>query len=112
MLLMVEKDIWGGICHAIHRYAKENNKYMKNYDKDTECNSVEPAYLVFLDADNQHGWEMSQNYVIHMTALKQALNHELIFKKVHEVIQFNQQEWLKPYIDMNPKLRTEVKNDF
>ena len=85
---------------------------MKNYDKDTECNSVEPAYLVFLDADNQYGWEMSQNYVIHMTALKQALNHELIFKKVHEVIQFNQQEWLKPYIDMNPKLRTEAKNDF
>ena len=85
---------------------------MKNYDKDIECNSVELAYLVFLDADNQHGWEMSQNYVIHMTALKQALNHELKFKKVHEVIQFNQQEWLKPYIDMNPKLRTEVKNNF
>ena len=30
MLLMVEKRIWGGIYHAIHRYAKENNKYMKN----------------------------------------------------------------------------------
>ena len=52
---------------------------MKNYDKDIECNSVELAYLVFLDADNQYGWEMSQNYVIHMTALKQALNHELKF---------------------------------
>ena len=33
MLLMVEKGIYGGICHAIHRYAKANNKYMKNYDK-------------------------------------------------------------------------------
>ena len=30
MLLMVEKGIQGGICHAIHRYAKANNKYMKN----------------------------------------------------------------------------------
>ena len=29
MLLMVEKGIRGGICHAIHRYAKANNKYMK-----------------------------------------------------------------------------------
>ena len=33
MLLMVEKRIRGGICHAICRYAKENNKYMKNYNK-------------------------------------------------------------------------------
>ena len=33
MLLMIEKSIRGGICHAIHRYAKANNTYMKNYDK-------------------------------------------------------------------------------
>ena len=44
--------------------------------------------------------------------LKQALNHGLILKKVHRVIQFNQKAWLKPYIDMNTKLRTEAKNDF
>ena len=36
MLLMVEKGIRGGICNAIHRYAKANNNYMKDYDKNKE----------------------------------------------------------------------------
>ena len=46
-----------------------------------------------------------ENYVVHIRALKQALNHGLILKKVHKVIQFMQEEWLKPYIDMNTKLK-------
>ena len=36
MLLMVEKGIRGEICQVIYRYAKANNKYMKNYDKNNE----------------------------------------------------------------------------
>ena len=36
MLLMAEEGIKGGICHAIYRYAKANNKYMDNYDKNIE----------------------------------------------------------------------------
>ena len=51
-------------------------------------------------------------YAVHIRALKQALNHGLKPKKVHRVIQFNQEVWLKPYIDMNTKLRKEAKNDF
>ena len=53
-----------------------------------------------------------ENCVVHISALKQALNCGLILNKIHRVIEFNQEAWLKPYIDMNTKLRTEAKNDF
>ena len=53
-----------------------------------------------------------KNYVVHIKALKQALNHGLILKKVHRIIQFNQKAWLKSYIDINTKLRKEAKNEF
>ena len=53
-----------------------------------------------------------EKYVVHIRDLKQALNHRLILKKEHNVIDFNQEAWLKPYSDMNIKLRTEAKNNF
>ena len=166
MLLIIEKGIRGGICHAIYRYAKANNKYMKNYNK----NKGE-SFLQYLDDNNLYGWAMSQklpvsdfrwnknsskftkefikncdedsnkgyilevdakypknlhglhedlpflpermkigkckklvcnlydkNYVVHIRSLKQALNHGLILKKVHRVIQFHQKAWLKPIL--------------
>ena len=40
MLLMVEKGIRGGICNTIHRYAKANNKYMKDYNNDKESSYI------------------------------------------------------------------------
>ena len=55
MLLMVEKGIGGGIYHAIYRYAKANNKYMKNYNK-----GKEESFFQYLDANNLYGWAMSQ----------------------------------------------------
>ena len=39
--------------------------------------------------------EDKEKYVMHIRVLKQALNHGLVFKKVHRVIQFNQEDWLK-----------------
>ena len=54
-----------------------------------------------------------KKYVAHINTLKQALNHRLKLKKIHRVIEFNQEAWLKPYIDMNTELRTKLeKNDF
>ena len=52
---MVEKGIKGGICHAIHRYAKASNKYMK------DCNiNIISSYLEYLDPNNLYRWGMSQ----------------------------------------------------
>ena len=54
MLLMVEERIRGGICHSIHRYAKANYKYMKNYN-----NHEESSYIQYL-YNNLYGWAMSK----------------------------------------------------
>ena len=47
---------------------------------------------------------------MHIRNLKQALSHGLVLKKFHKVIKFNQNAWLKPYIDMNADLREKAKN--
>ena len=50
MVLMVEKGIRSGLCYAIHRYTKANNKYLKNHDQ-----NIESSYLMYLDANNLYG---------------------------------------------------------
>ena len=56
---MIEEGKRGGICHAVHRYAKANNEYMKNYDK-----SKESSYIQYLDANNLYGAAMSEKLPI------------------------------------------------
>ena len=58
MLLMVETGVRGGMYQSAHRYAKANNKYMKNYDK-----IIDSSYLTYLDANNLHGWGCLKNYL-------------------------------------------------
>ena len=181
MLLMVEEGIRGGICHAIQRYGKANNKYMNDYDK-----KKKPSYIQYLDANNLYGKAMTEklpvrgfrwmdniskidedfvkvynkndnkgyildvdvdypsklqnlhsdlpflpermvinntkklvcnlndkkNSIVHINVLKQALDHGLKLKKVYRVIEFEQEAWLKEYIDVNTELRKKATNDF
>ena len=51
MLLMVEKGIRGGICHAIDQYVKANNKYIKGYDTNKES-----SYLKYWDVNKLSTW--------------------------------------------------------
>ena len=178
---MIEERIRGGICHAIQRYAKAINKYMKDYDKKRKS-----SYIQYLDANNLYGKAMTEklpvrgfrwmddvskmdenfvrgydkndnkgyilevdvdypnelqnlhsdlpflpermvinntkklvcnshdkkNYVVHINVLKQALVHGLKLRKVHRVIGFDQEAWLKVYIDVNTELRKKASNDF
>ena len=158
---MVEEGIRGGIYHAIQRYAKANNKFMKS------------SYIQYLDANNLYGKAMTEklpvrgfrwmddiskidenfvkdynkndhksyildvdidypskllqnlhsdlpflpermvinntkklvcnlndkkNYIVHINVLKQALDHGLKLRKVHRVIEFEQEAWLKEYM--------------
>ena len=53
MLIMFEEGTRGGMCQATYRYAKANNKYMKNYDKNKES-----TFLVYVDANNLYGFSM------------------------------------------------------
>ena len=89
MLLMVRKSIRGGICNSIYRYAKANNKYMKNYDKNKES-----SYLKYWDIKNLCGWAMSQ---------KLPVNN---FEWIEDTFQFNE-DFIKNYngeSDVFPKL--------
>ena len=85
MLLMVEKGIRGGIGHAIHRYAKANNKYMQNYDK-----SIESLYLKHFDANNLYGFAMSQRLPVNG------------FKRMEQLSEFDER-FIKNYDENHDK---------
>ena len=81
MLLMVEKGIRGGVCQAIHRYAKVNNKYMNNYDK-----SIISSYLMYLDANNLYGWAVFQKLPVNGFKWVKKLKNEKWVEKCKKLI--------------------------
>ena len=53
-----------------------------------------------------------RKYIVHIRALKQAIDHGLLLKKIHRCIRFRQSPWMKEYIDFDTRLRTAAKNNF
>ena len=53
-----------------------------------------------------------KNYIVHINVLKQALDNGLKLRKIYRVIEFEQEAWLKEYIDVNMELRKKATNDF
>ena len=99
---MVEEGIRGRICHSIHRYAKANNKYMKNYN-----NNEEPSYIQYLDANNLYGWAMSKKLPVN--GFKWLDNDKTVEPSAKHVIN---EEFIKNYNENDKKeyiLEVDVK---
>ena len=98
-----DNDDYGAILEVDIEYPKELSYQPKDLPFSPErrkINKIEKLVLTL---------EKKEKYVVHITVLKQALSQGLILIRI---IELKQEVWLKPYIDMNTKLRTEVKSDF
>ena len=87
-------------------YAKELFDLHKDLPFLPESKKVNKVEKLICDIEDK------KKYVIHIRALKQALDHGLKLKKVHRIIQFKQKAWLKVCIDMNTELRKNATNEF
>ena len=130
----VNEFMWHNVNEFMwHHLSDFNEEIIKNYNENSDVGyflEVDLAYpknyLIFIKTYHFYlrekklgkvekrvcSIEAKEKYVIHIRALTQALNHGVILKEVHRVIKFNQETWLKPYIDMNTQLKKEAKNDF
>ena len=87
-------------------YPKDLSHSHKDLAFPPERQKIEKVEKLVCDTNDK------EKYVIHIRALKQALNHGSKLKEVHRVIQFNQKAWLKKYIDKSTKSRKSAENEF
>ena len=101
-------------------------KFMKNYDEESHKRYILEANIEYLK--NLHDIHSDLSFLpermkinkcnkhvcnlYDIRTLKQALGHGQVLKNVHWIITFNQKPWLKPYIDMNTKLKSKSKKWF
>ena len=105
MLLMVEKGIRGGITQAVKRYAKANNKYMKDFYNPDE----ESIYLQYLAANNLYGWAMVQNLPTHGFLWKDA--EDFTPEKIDELVKKGKRGYLLKVDVKYPKELHENHNE-
>ena len=96
----------GYILEVDLEYPKKIFNHHKDYLVLSERKKIGKCEKLICDIQDK------ENYGHHIRVIKQALNHGLILKRVHRVIQLNQEAWMKPYTYMNTKLRKEAKNEF
>ena len=96
---------------CVKNLSKFNEVFIRNYDQNSDKGyflEVDVDYtkkLFDLHKDLPFLPKRKKENKVETLICNIALNYGLVFKKVHRVIQFNQKDWLKPYIDMNNKLR-------
>ena len=119
-------------CELVKNLSQFNENFTRNFDENSnkeyflEIDIEYPEKLFNLDKDLPFLLERKKVNTVEKLicstedkkkcysyqSLKTSLKSWISFKKSARVIQFNQEHWLKPYIDMNTKLRKEAKNDF
>ena len=102
---MVEKGIRGGISQAVKRYAKANNKYMKDLYNPDELST----YLQYVDANNLYGWAMINNLPTHRFRWKNG--EDFTPEKIDELVKKDKRGYLLEVDVKYPKELHENHNE-
>ena len=102
---MVEKGIRGGITQAVKRYAKANNKYMKDLYNPNELS----IYLQYLDVNNLYGWAIVQDLPTH--GFKWGNGEDFTPEKIDELVKKDKKGYLSEADVKYPKQLLENHNE-